>query len=151
MSVYIGGVAIAALAVSLALHITHEQMRSATRVALGLVLILAVAAPVADLVGGLSDIDLKIPNLSEGEENSAYEEVAESAFADGICKAIEDEFGISSGFIEVGFDGFDFEKLEAERIYVTLTGRGALGDPRAVREYVENNFGGKCVVEIEIG
>ena len=152
MSTYIGGVAIAALAVSLALHLAHEEMRGVTRIALGLLVILTVAAPVADLARELSEGDLsfgELPSVEEGDP--AYADVARRAFEEGVGRAVADELGISADDVEVGCDGFDFSGIRAERIYVTLSGRGAFGDSRAVKDFVESSFGGRCVVEIEIG
>lgn len=139
------------LAGAVGAYLCHDKMKVATKIACQLLLVLAIAAPISDLVGSIASGDFSLPEFPLAEDGGAYEEVAKDAFLKGISIAIQDKYGISAEEVYVGCDGFDFESMTAKRIYVTLMGRGAFSDYKAVKIYVEDNFGGDCVVEIELG
>ena len=151
MTEYFTGVVLVVLAGSVGTYLCHERMKGVTKIACQLVLLLAVSAPIGGLISNIAGGGIRLPDFSVGDDVGAYEEIARDAFADGVSLAIQSEYGLSEEEVYVGCDGFDFETMKAERIYVTLMGRGALSDHKAIKKYVEQSFGGVCVVEIELG
>lgn len=148
---YLGGVTMVVLAGSIGNYLCHDKMKGVTKIACRLLLILAALTPVIGLVKNFASGGITLPDISPGEDAGIYEDVARDAFDEGIRLAIQSEWGIEKENIYVGTDGFDFENMRAERIYVTLMGKAALADNKAIKQYVEENFGGVCVVQIEIG
>lgn len=133
---------------AVALSVSHDSMRGAARTALGVLMLLAAASPIAAAVGNLTSGELSLPDIGSINAEGGYQEVSESAFCEGIRLAVSSEFGIAEESVEVSCHGFSFESLRAERIYVSLKS-GITVDYRLVEEYVRNNFteGGGCRVE----
>lgn len=142
----------ASCVVAVGSSLTHPKHRALSEGALSLILILAIASPVYEYVSGVIDSAEKLPNLPsvEGSEGE-YERVAKEAFLLGIERLIADEYGLDGEDVSVKCDGFDFSSFSCERIYVTLSGGAATADYRGIKNFIEENFEGECIIEIEIG
>ena len=128
-------------------HVSHTALRESARLAMGVLLLSFAVAPIGALLPPA--FDLEIPKVNF--EGGAYIEVTEEAFCRGIAEALSDEYSVGSDCFIVVCQGFELEKMTAECVSVTLTGRAALLDYRAVREFVLSAVNIKeCEVEVEI-
>ena len=121
------------------------------RSAVSIVLLVAVASPIAAFVGELSDKGLPSFAIPDGEEMTPeYEEVALDAFCEGIGELLAERYSLDKSCFAVKAENFDFTKMRAEKIYVTLYGRAVLCDPDAIERLV-NEYGlGECYAECGI-
>ena len=132
--------------------LSQGRLRSAERIAMGIITLYVIIAPLSDLVRNTDPEDLfatKIPTV--GEVEGGYEEVAEAAFERGIRLAVAEEYSLKADNIRVQTEGFSFEDMRAERIRVILRGDAALSDYREIESFLEKQEFGECEVEIEIG
>lgn len=141
-----------ALAISLALSITHPRLKKATAFSFGVLTICAVLLPLVDLLGGF-DIDKTLNGIFDGFNYEASDSAIELAFEDAIREKIADDYGVSKECVLVRADGFDIGSLSAERIFVTLSGEAVFLDYKRIEEEVSVDFtrGGECEVSVNIG
>lgn len=133
---------------SLALY--KDSFEGVSKFAFSVILISAVLSPLSRIAAERPpDFSLKLPELPAGERE--YEEVARKAFCDGIVAALKSEYSLNDGEVLVSVSGFEFEKMRAELVRVTLRGRGILLDRKKTEDYVESLGVGECEVKIEIG
>lgn len=140
-----------AFAAAVASFVSYDGGKSVTmRGAISIVLLLSVSQPIMAFAKELSE--LRAPTFSgfDGEEVGEYEEVAKDAFSEGVCKLIAEEYSLSEKNISVKAEGFDVKSMTAEKIYVTLYGKAAFLDPRAVEKFINNYGFGVCYAEIGI-
>nr|MBE6545330.1 hypothetical protein [Oscillospiraceae bacterium] len=132
--------------------IAHGALRDAERLALGIITLYVIIAPITDAVKDF-DADAFFDSISGGAADieSGYAETAEEALAEGIALAVAKEFSISRDNIRVRLRGFDFETMACEEIGIILSGSAALSDYKAVERYINKMEIGVCKVEIEIG
>lgn len=153
MTEYIAGVVAVSILASLASFFSYGgASERAVRAAIAMILIYTVCVPAIRLFADASpdDISLDISadcELSDGE----YTRVAEAAFCDGISSYISEKFHLNKEEIAVAAYGFEFEKMRAERISVTLRGRAALSDCTRIADAVSKTGIGECEVNIKIG
>lgn len=151
MSEYAVSIFAICLVVGLASALSYG-LGGAERIALGIITLYVVIAPVVSMI---SEFDpegwLQSVNSSSPEIDEEYTAVVEEAFAEGICLAVADKFSFERENVRVRLFGFDFQKMRCERIRITLSGRAALSDYKAVERYVNGLDYGECEVEIEIG
>ena len=151
MSEYAISVFAVCLVGGIALMLTYGGGTS-EKIAVGLITLSVIITPLADC---LSDFNieewLNSIKAEVGDVGTEYGEVLEEAFAEGIVRAVADKFSLDKENIRVSLTGFDAERLWAQRIRITLSGRAALADYKAVENYVNTLEMGKCDVEIEIG
>ena len=124
----------------------------ASKLSLSVLLIYTVSMPLVSLFSGFGAQDapsLEVPDADFG--GGEYVETAKEAFEDGIALYIMDKFGADADDVFVECYGFDFEAMRAERISVTLSGRGALLDYRGIENKVTGLGLGECEVYIKIG
>ena len=103
-----------------------------------------------EYIGGVFD-NTALPEPPSIEDGGEYERVAEEAFLIGIERLVADKYGIPEQEVTARCDGFDFSRLACERIYLTLSGSAATADHRGIKNFIEENFEGDCIVEIEFG
>ena len=141
-----------ALAISLALSITHPRLKKATAFSFGVLTICAVLLPLVDLLAGF-DIDKTLNGIFDGFNYEASDSAIELAFEDAIREKIADDYGVSKECILVRADGFDIGSLTAERIFVTLSGEAVFLDYKRIEKEVSSDFtrGGECEVSVNIG
>ncbi len=113
------------------------------RFGLGIILFASLASAIPGALGAFS---FDFPEENTGGE--VYEERIEESFLVGVGLGIAEEFSLDPSEIKVYAKGFDYGRVKAEAIYVTLTGRAALADIPAIRKYIiENNF---CEGEVRV-
>ena len=141
-----------ALAISLALGITHPRLKKPTAFSFGVLTICAVLLPLVDLLGSF-DIDKTLNGIFDGFNYEASDSAIELAFEDAIREKIADDYGVSKECVLVRADGFDIGSLSAERIFVTLSGEAVFLDYKRIEEEVSVDFtrGGECEVSVNIG
>ncbi len=140
--------------VSLALAITYreeERSSGAVRSALAVLLLYVTLCPLFGAVRNF-DIEDDIFEVEEYdfEDRFSLSGVTEEAFCKGIRLFLADKMSLSAEEITVSAEGFDATAMRARKIKVTLFGKAALADYRAVRETVEKNGFGECEVKSEV-
>ena len=152
MGEYIFGCIATGLVSAVGTHLSHKELKSSVRLAMGLILLLSILAPLFSAVGALDSIELPRWDGSDINSGGEYSECAEEAFCLGISRAIAERYSTDHSYVRVMCDGFDFETMSAKRVYVTLTKEARAVDYRAVKQYVKENINTEeCDVEIEIG
>ena len=132
--------------------LSYNDKNNAERCALGVILLYVVLSPVAQIIGELDRDEFDLESFSAGiEADDGYSEVTEAAICDGICHAVSSEFSFPDDEISVRLYGFDFGQMRAEKIRVLLSGRAALSDNKAVKEYIDEMGVGECEIEIRLG
>ena len=117
------------------------------RFAVSAVLASALAVPFLNLVGQIGELDFSSASFKEEEiESVALGSTAETAFTEGIRAFVAEEWSVSKEKIIVSAEGFDFQNMRAEKIKITLLGRGAHIDFRALSDYIESKGLGECEV-----
>lgn len=139
------------LVASLVGFFSQGRLRSTEKIVIGIITLYVVISPIGSAVKNFDPDDIfsfDIPSTETGGNVSA---VAEEAFARGIAVAVAEEFSLKASDIRVKTQGFDFEKMSAERIKVTLSGGAVTSDYRAIESFLNKQQFGRCEVEIEIG
>ena len=131
-----------------------ESASKASRFAASVLLLYVAVNPLGKIVrslgggSGLSDlIDKPPPIIEEGE----YLTVAEEAFVEGVSKLLFTKYGIEPENVSIKTEGFDFQSMSCAKIKITLSGKGAFGDFRAIEEYISECGLGECEVYLKIG
>ena len=139
------------LAVSLLGLLCYKDGKS-EKIALGIIALYVIISPVAKAAVKFDpdSIIQWIPPDTE-ESDGGYIKIAEEAFAKGILAAVTERFSFKEENVTVELSGFDFDKMSAESIEITLSGVAALADCRAVEKYINDMDIGECKVEIKIG
>ncbi len=140
-----------AFAAAVASFLSYDGGKSVVlRAGISIVLLVAVAQPVMAFAEELSE--LRAPTFSDfdAEQVGEYEEVAKDAFAEGVCRLIAEEYSLSEKNLSVKIEGFEIKSMTAKKIYVTLYGKAAFIDPRAVEKFINNYEIGECYAEIGI-
>ena len=154
MKEYFISIIFMSFAAGLASFVSYPSaMEKCAKAAISLLVMFVVITPLLSLVGSIGDIDfdeLKENIITEDGEGE-YIKTAEKAFELGIKRLLSDKYGLSEDEVSVFIIGFDFEKMRAEKIKITLSGRAALSDYRSIEEYVEKNNLGECEVNISLG
>ena len=153
MKAYLISVVLICALVSLASHfLGGTEGARYGRLGLSVVLLWAVVSPLSGLLRALPQLpDFALPPITEGEDPPLYAARAEEAFCEGIRAAVSEKFSLSEEKISVRTEGFDVEKMRAERVCILLKGSAVLADSFAIAAFVEGEGLGKCEVEIEIG
>lgn len=148
----IGITAVAALVSFATLFLKGKETERPAKIVFGLLLLCRMLLPLSGL---LSDAVEKLGGETtlpqETEDTPLYEETAERAFADGIVRSVSEKFSIPRENMTLRLENFDFRTMHAEKIFLTLRGRGALSDPRQVERYITEAGLGDCEVDLEIG
>ena len=141
-----------ALAISLALGITHPRLKKATAFSFGALMICAVLLPLVDLFGNF-DIDKTLNGIFDDFNYEASDSAIELAFEDAIAQKIADDYGVPKECVLVRADGFDIGSLSAESIFVILSGEAVFLDYKRIAAEVALDFtrGGECEVSVNIG
>lgn len=152
MNGYLSSVFIVSMISGLFGYLSFGKLRSAERVVMGVILLYVIIAPLSDLVSDFDPNDIfSSINSSDVQYDEELSMVAEEAFAEGIKLALAEEFSISRDDIRVKVFGFDLEGMSGEKIKVSLSGKAALADYRAIESFLNKQNIGECEVEIEIG
>ena len=149
---YFIGVLGVALIVSVLLSVLHPRLAAVTRFGAGVLMISVVLLPLVDIIGDL-DIDSALNGLLTNIDYDATDSAIELAFEDGVAEYVSKSYGVDKACVIVNADGFDISTLTAERIYVTLSGKGLLLDYKRIEAEVADEFthGGECEVSFGVG
>lgn len=149
MNQYLVYLAVISMFVSLANFLMYDSERMrASRLCMGIIVIAATMVPLTSVLKDTFDVNFEETEIYV-EDSELAESVAEKAFIVGIKKTLSEKFSLSESGIEIEVAGFEIESMRAERIYVKLSGENAFADTRSIREYVEKNKFGECVVEVD--
>ena len=141
-------VSLTALALASFVIYDEERLKSA-RFTLGIVTLAAVLTPLIFAIKGIENIDFSYTDTDYSTE--IVTQTLKEAFENGIAEAVESKFSVESGDVLVVAEGFDEEKMRAERIILTLSGRAVLKNVGAIESYVTELGLGKCTAEVKIG
>ena len=146
---YVTVILITALVCALGENLAHGSQKKTVKCVLALAVLLAVVTPIPSLVKEVGEELSHISADLGGEitDGTAFSLVAEDAFSEGISLSLCEKFSLSKEDVTVKSSGFNPEKMTAETITVTLSGEGRLCDLMAVRDFVLENFSGRCRVE----
>lgn len=117
------------------------------RLAVSAVLVSGAVAPILSVLGEISSVELpdvyeQVPDVESG----ALGEAGERAFSEGIRRLVSEKWGVEEEKIIVSLEGFDLLNMRCEKIKITLLGRLAHIDFRALCEYIESEGLGECEV-----
>ena len=123
------------------------------KTAAALLLVYTATAPVLSLVGSIRDIGNNFDDFFEIELDTEgdYLQVSEGAFCQGILQLVSEKFNIPQEDIKVAVFGFDFEKMRAEKIKITLRKEAFFADWRGVQTYISELGLGDCEVNVSFG
>ena len=152
MKEYVASIVAVSILAAIASFVSYGgASERAVKGAVSVILIYTVCMPVADMIGNFSINDFEFEWHSDDTViSSEYLNVSEDAFAVGIKKYVCEEFKLNETEVHVQIYGFDFEKMRAERIALTLSGRAVLSDVVRIERSVENSGLGECEVKIKI-
>ena len=152
LKVYFGDVMYLSVFIALAVGISHPRLKRSISFGAGVLIICAILLPLVDIIKDI-DIKIDIEDYLENIETNLSDDALEMAFEEGIREYISGEYKVDKDLITVMADGFDFECMRAERIYVTLVGRAAMLDYKMIESVVEKEFNkeGECEVSLRLG
>ena len=152
MSEYILTLITVSAVISVALALTYkESEKSGLRCAFAVILLYVTLVPIINGARNFDVGELEIyADELDFEENFELSDFTGAAFARGVALFVAEEFELDAKEVRAEASGFDPEAARAEKITLTLVGRAALADTRAIRETVEKNGLGACEVKIEI-
>ena len=153
LSSYFGSVMTLCPFLAVGLGATHPRFKNVTNLGVGVLIICAIMLPLVDIIRDFDMNESLEKMLDEFELGCMTDSAIENAFEDGIAQYVSDRWGIEKECVVVNVDGFDMESLSAQRIYVTLSGRGALADYKRIEKALIEKFtrGGECEVSLKIG
>ena len=121
------------------------------RLAVSVIMIYLIISPLIPIVEGLSDFDIsEITGTGAEISDGAYLEVSEESFKEGIAKLLYEKWGLEKNKTVVTVVGFDFNKMKAEYIIITLLSKGASVDFHEIEAYIEEAGLGECEVKYAI-
>ena len=151
MSQYFAAVFAVGFVAAAAVFVSYDGGRGlGARGAIAVVLLLAIAEPIAAFVSELPSISP--PDFSEwqGAGDYEYETTAREAFCEGVRELLCDKYSFEKECFSVKAEGFDFSKMRAEKIIVTLYGRAVLVDPLSLEKFINEYELGVCYAKIGI-
>lgn len=137
------------LFISVVSVMSHPSYKAECNMALGILLLAALAVPVLSLITSLGEFP-ELDTLPEYNLSGGAVEVSAEAFAEGIALAIEERYRLPSGEVSIMASGFSFSEMRAQRITVILSGTAVTSDSRDIAEFVVENFcpEGHCEVKL---
>ena len=149
---YFIGVITLTLFVAVAFGVSHPRLRNAVSFGGGVLLVCGILLPIVDILQDF-DVDKSLDDIFDGIDFDATDSAIELAFENGVAEHIANSYGIPCECVSVRADGFDIASLTAERIYVTLSGKGTLLGYKRVEKDVGAEFAprGYCEVYISFG
>lgn len=151
MSEYFSSFVFVAFAIAVFSFILYNEKERAAHLAFGALLAFAAILPLTEIlpdvnIGGIIE-EIKGGALS-GEH--AFETDAKAAFESGICRVVAEKFALDESSVRVLAQNFDFERMRAEKIEVTLYGTAIFADVEKIEKYVSALELGRCEVLIGI-
>ena len=156
MAEYLGAVVVMSATLGIISYVSYPQGSEKTvKFAASVLLLYTAITPLLSFVIRISNGEISgivpSPDYSDSEMSDEDKEVAESAFKEGISKLLLSKYGIKAENAEIYVIGFDFQKMRADKIKITLSGSGAISDFRGIESYITESGLGDCEVNLEIG
>ncbi len=154
MADYLWTVALASLFIGVLEYLCYpSKTKDAARLFASVVLIHSLLSPVLVFAAAFSDgiPSFEIEEPSDLPLGGTYEEVAEDAFIEGICKLLYTKYEIKAEDATVSVDGFRLDEMKARRIVIVLSGKAAFSDHRGIEQYLNGLDLGECEVRVRIG
>lgn len=160
---HIKGYVTVLLAVALSFAVLSElspkKFKEPISLLLGLLFLMSLIAPLPSALEAVGDGISSLPDFSEGElDGGDYYDTALFALEEGVRCAVSEQFSLDKENVQVKIYGFQAQSMSAETVYVTLTGKGAFADYKAIESFVESIFKGgedgtetRCVAQIVVG
>ena len=132
--------------------VAHQRFKTVTGFGVGIVMICVIFLPLVDIFADF-DIYKEMESLIGDVEYDVTDSAVEMAFEEGIREYVASEYSVCAECVGVTADGFDLEIMRAERIYVTLSGKGIYLDYKRIETDVSEKFtkGGECEVSLKLG
>lgn len=133
------------------LGIAHPKLKGATSYSIGVLMICVILLPLVDIIRYF-DTKSMFDSINMDLEYDITDDMIEASFEEGISEYIAQKYGVDKSCVSVMADGFDMERLRAERIYVTLSGKAVFLDYKKIEDEVRSEFtnGGECEVSLKI-
>lgn len=144
-------VLIAALAAFAELVSYSSGKDAGHKLAVSVIILYCIISPIVPLVKSIADFDVFDFTVNEDDlVGGAYLEVSEDAFREGILKSITEKWNLREDMTVVSVIGFDFQKMRAEKIIITLLSGGIAVDFREIEKYIEEAGLGVCEVKYAV-
>ena len=126
--------------------IFDRRFSSVTRLLFSLILLSALALPLADIFGKLAMPELVLPEIGDASE---FDMEVEQAYALGIRRALCSEFSLSEDEVRVVLSDFSPEEIARTHVRVFLSGRAALADRLGMENYLKDGGIVSCEITVE--
>ena len=114
------------------------------RLVLGAIFLLATVTGACELLGEATFA--ATDTVPDAYCTNKAEEVAKDAFCRGIVHLISEEYSLPTGSVAVSAEGFSLSTLSAERVGITLGGKGLMVDRAAVLRLLSDSGIKNCEV-----
>jgi hypothetical protein len=124
---------------------------AAERAAISLVLLWAVAYPLAE---GTLSLNITPPDIDSPYSDTLYYDTAREAFEAGLCQALSQHFGVSEESVTVRITELDLESMRIKEAKVILSGSAIFKRPEDIKKYIKEIIGLEeeyCEVQIRLG
>ncbi len=133
-------------------YLSYPNSERTVQNALSVLLLCVVLTPIFGIIGKINDFN--IDGIFDMEEytppsGEGVESVSEDAFCEGIKKLVSEKFSLEITDISVNIYGFDFEKMNAKKIKILLSGGAAFSDYRRIESYITESGLGECEVNVK--
>ena len=149
MNEYLFSVVFVAFLISAVSFVSYRENEPAQRFALGVLICFSTLLPLVKILPSVNfdKIISEIHKLGDSGDG-AYADNAKSALEKGICDAVCEKFSLDTGEVAVLAEGFDFEKMSAEKIRITLFGGAIFANVEKIEKYVLGLGAWGCEVSI---
>lgn len=145
---FINTVVSVSLAAALSGFVAYKGADKWHKLAVSVILLSAISAPLFSFVGELADGDIsEMFDFDVEIESSELERVGKEAFEDAVHRLAVEKTGLPEGALYVVAEGFDSMTMRAEQIKITLVGEGVGVDYRSLEDYIRGLGLGDCEVK----
>ena len=147
MKEYVGALLLVGVLLTLGTRLIFDRrFSSVTRLLFSLILLSALALPLADPVKNLALPEITLPEIGDASD---FDVEVEEAYALGIRRALCSEFSLAEDEVRVVLSDFSPEEIGRTHVQVFLRGRAALADRLGMEKYLKD--GGIVNCEITVG
>lgn len=144
---YVFGLFLLTSLLAVAVPMISYKENGAVKFATGVLVLYAALIPLTSLDLNL-DIESLLPEVST--DGAEYETTAKEALEGAIRDAVAKEFSLDAQNVTVELSGFEFEKMRAARVSVTLRGGAIINSYEKIEKFVTALGCGECEVRVEI-
>ena len=149
----------AVLSFSVLSELSPRKFKEPISLVLGLLFLFSLVAPLPAAIKSVGEAISTLPEISDDElSGGGYYDTALMALEEGVRAAVSERFSLDSENIRVEIYGFDVQSMSAQTVYLTLSGKAAFSDYRAIEDFVEDIFkgegdgtGARCIAQILVG